>query len=179
MKAVAKRRTAGGVVVALLLAVAMLPTVALGDNHNPNHPGYWEDRYPNAVACYKYDPPTTPNAHGFLVDDGLAVELNPYNPAWPGDRWEVLVVKGGSNDIGWGAGNAVYELPEAGVAYYAPPMGNSQPAVSHWIVCKGETPDDTTTTTEPTTSTTEPTTSTTEPTTSTTEPTTSTTEPTT
>jgi len=148
---------------------------------NPNNPAYWEALYElPAGSCVKYDPPNTENADGYLDDDGKAVVLNP-------GTWALLVVKGGSVDIGSGAGNAVYELPIAGELYYSPKNGGGNvPEVSHWIICAGLIPPPTTTTstvppTTSTTSTVPPTTSTTStvpPTTSTTStvpPTTSTT----
>ena len=136
---------------------------------NPNNPAYWEALYElPAGSCVKYDPPNTENADGYLDDDGKAVVLNP-------GTWALLVVKGGSVDIGSGAGNAVYELPIAGELYYSPKNGGGNvPEVSHWIICAGLIPPPTTTTsTVPpttTTSTVPPTT-----TTSTVPPTTSTT----
>lgn len=134
MKRSKRWRAIGGAVVAMTLAVSMLPLVALaGNSDNPNHPDYWEERYPNAIACYKY---TGDSSHGKIVDNGTAVRLYDFNQGWPGDRWEVLVVKGGQN------GREVYELPQGGVDYHTPKNENGKYAeVSHWIVCKGETPD--------------------------------------
>ncbi len=106
---------------------------------NPNHVDYWENLYPNAVECYKHT--TSGGAHGTVTNQ--AVVLGAYGADWPGDRWEVLIVKGGSTG-GDGNGNAVYELPQAGLAgtYTAPinPNNNTPHDVSHWIVCKGDTP---------------------------------------
>lgn len=108
---------------------------------NPNHPAYWEKRTEHPATCYAYNPPGTSNAHGKLVDDGKAVELYAFDQDWPGDHWELLVVKSGSRDIGYGDGNAVYPHPVAGTAYYGPTnSGGQQGAVSHWIVCKGTSP---------------------------------------
>jgi hypothetical protein len=119
-----------------LLQVALFAQPSQASDTNPNHPAYWEALYPNAVACYDGN-----SAHGSLTDGGKAVELNEYDPSWPGDHWEVLIVNGGSVDVGHGNGNEVYEHPSAGVAYY-PPLndGGNEPTVSHWIVCKGEDP---------------------------------------
>lgn len=110
-------------------------------DNNPNHPSYWEKRTEHPATCYEHNPPGERNAHGKLVDDGKAVKLNAYDEDWPGDHWELLVVKSGSRDIGYGIGNAVYAHPVAGTAYYGPTTaGGQQGAVSHWIVCKGTTP---------------------------------------
>lgn len=131
-----------GLLALVAVIVALLPLGAVADSSdNPNHPDYWEALYPDAVACYKYDPPEKQNAHGSLTDGGKSVTLNEFQQAWPGDRWEVLIVNGGAEDVGHGKGNEVYELPEAGKAYF-PPLNNGgeQPNVSHWIVCKGEAP---------------------------------------
>ena len=97
-----------------------------------NHTDYWEEEYPNAVACYSSEGNTD---HGRITDDGKTVTLNEYDSSWPGDHWEVLVIKAGSL---W---NSVIENPEPGVAYASPPNdGGKQANVSHWIVCKGEYP---------------------------------------
>ena len=86
----------------------------------------------------------TPNDHGSITD-GLTVTLNPYGASWPGDHWELLVIKGGS------VSNNVIVHPTAGVAY-ASPLNSSgnQANVSHWIVCKGTTPTPSVTATAPT-----------------------------
>lgn len=127
-------------VLAVGTAMALSAALPASATPGPNSPEYWKSQYPNAVECYKYDPPSTPNSHGALADDGKAVVLNTFDQSWPGDRWEVLIVKSGSEG-GDGAGNAVYPLPTAGTLYYGPLNGGGQQgAVSHWIVCKGETP---------------------------------------
>ncbi len=165
---------------ALLLALLtvqllVLASVASANPDNPNDPEYWEARYPNAIACYYHDGAQLNTQHGRITNDGQAVTLKPFREAWPGDHYEVLVVKSGSVDVGNGPGNAVYPHPSVGVPYFGPlNAGGEQGQVSHWIICKGEDAVVTTTTTEaPTTTTTteEPTTTTT-----TTEATTSTTE---
>lgn len=127
-----------------LLLVAGLFTLgtsaaSAGSSGNPNSAEYWQNLYPNAVACYKYS--SDGGAHGTVTNGGKAVTLNTFQQSWPGDRWEVLIVNGGAEDVGYGNGNKVYELPVAGTAYY-PPLngGGQQPNVSHWIVCKGQTP---------------------------------------
>lgn len=97
-----------------------------------NHTDYWKQLYPDAVSCYSSEGNTD---HGRITDGGKTVTLNEYNPSWPGDHWEVLVIKAGNL---W---NSVIENPKAGVAYASPPNNGGQQAnVSHWIVCKGETP---------------------------------------
>ncbi len=129
---------------ALLLIAGLFSTgagaaIAGGGSDNTNSADYWQAQYPNAVSCYKYD--SNGGAHGTVTNGGNAVTLNAFQQAWPGDRWEVLIVKGGSVDTGSGPGNVVYNLPSAGVAYFAPTnAGGQQAAVSHWIVCKGQTP---------------------------------------
>lgn len=140
-----RRRAAGitGSVLALtLLQASFFAAAAAADVDDPNHPDYWEALYPGAVECYYH---TGDSAHGSIVTDDAgdeAVQLNVFQDAWPGDHWEVLIVKGGAEDVGDGRGNAVYEHPTAGTSYY-PPLngGEQQPDVSHWIVCKGATAD--------------------------------------
>src|SRR5690606_6750420 len=172
-------RLLGSALILSALIVGLLPLVAAAAADNPNDVEYWEAQYPNAVKCYKYDPPTQLNFHGRLADKGKAVVLYPFQDNWPGDRWEVLIVKSGNEPGNTGLdGQAVYELPTADTKYYGPLNGGGQQGeVSHWIVCKGKTT--TTTTQATTTSTTQATTSTSEATTTTTEATTTTTEATT
>jgi hypothetical protein len=98
-----------------------------------NSPKYWEDRYADHDAeCYSSKGNSD---HGKLTDGKKTVTLYPFNQAWPGDHWEVLVVKAGNT-------NNVIHHPAAGVAYASPlnPAGK-QAEVSHWIVCKGTTPE--------------------------------------
>ena len=98
-----------------------------------NSTKYWEDLYADHNAeCYKSEGNTE---HGKLTDKKKTVTLNPFNQAWPGDHWEVLVVKAGNT-------NNVIHHPAAGVAYASPlNSGGKQAEVSHWIVCKGTTPE--------------------------------------
>jgi ribosomal protein L31 len=140
---------------------------------NYNDPAYWEGYFENLTgheaACYTHEGDSN---HGVDNGDG-SVTLYPFNQAWPGDHWEGLVVKSGSVDNGYGPGNAAYLHPEAGVPYFGPlNAGGEQGEVSHWIACKGTTPDTPTTTSLPpaTTSSTTTTTSTAAPTTTTTDP---------
>jgi len=166
------RKLVGTFTAAILLLA--IPLAAAADPINPNDPDYWEDKFEHAGHCVKYETPSdTP--HGYETADGLAVVLNPIQPAW-GDHWEGLVVKAATE-------NAVYPHPTAGVAYYG---ANPEYEVSHWIVCKAqEEPPSTTTTTSTTTPPTTSTTTTTTPVTTTTTvvttttapPTTTTTEP--
>ncbi|QIG38592.1 hypothetical protein G5T42_03070 [Microbacterium sp. 4R-513] len=99
-----------------------------------NHPEYWEALYAaHNATCYSSEGDTS---HGSITDDGKTVTLNAFDQSWPGDHWELLVVKGGSD---W---NNVIVHPVAGVAYASPENnGGQQSAVSHWIVCKGTTPE--------------------------------------
>ncbi|MDQ7878277.1 hypothetical protein Q9R08_09865 [Microbacterium sp. QXD-8] len=100
-------------------------------NEDTNHTDYWKQKYPDAVSCYSSDGDTD---HGRITGGGKTVTLNEYSPSWPGDHWEVLVIKAGNL---W---NSVIENPDAGVAYASPPNNSGQQAsVSHWIVCKGKT----------------------------------------
>ena len=133
--------------VAVAAAIAASTSIVLfstasATTTNPNDASYWQARTEHPSQCYKHDPPTQQTAHGSLTDAGKAVVLNEFDPSWPGDHWELLVVKSGSVDNGDGPGNTVYEHPVAGQAYYGPLNGGGeQGAVSHWIVCKGTTPD--------------------------------------
>lgn len=148
------------------------------DSNNPNDAPYWQARTTHVSQCFKHTPQDSPNAHGSITNGNKAVTLNTFNQTWFGDHWELLVVNGGN-------GNTVIDHPSAGVAYF-PPLNNGgqHPNISHWIVCKGETPTPTTTTvvvttTQPPTTTAAPTTTTEAPTTTTEAPTTTTEAPTT
>ncbi|MEX1005688.1 MAG: hypothetical protein WD156_09990 [Acidimicrobiia bacterium] len=138
MTSIVRRRVAGATALMTLLYLLqlLLASPSQADTHSPNDVGYWMERYPDAISCYKY---TGSSAHGTLVDDGKAVELAVHQDDWIGDHWEVLVVNGGADDGGDdGNGNAVEKHPDAGVAYYPPVNdGDQGPSVSHWIVCKG------------------------------------------
>lgn len=98
-----------------------------------NEPSYWEDFGPDDATCYTY---SSDSSHGSITDGGKTVTLNAYGASWPGDHWELLVVKGGS------VSNNVIVHPTAGVAYASPlNSAGQQSDVSHYIVCKGTTPD--------------------------------------
>ena len=98
-----------------------------------NQPSYWEDFGPHEATCYVH---SSDSSHGSITDGGKTVTLNAYGASWPGDHWELLVVKGGS------VSNNVIVHPTAGVAYASPlNAGGQQSDVSHFIVCKGTTPD--------------------------------------
>ncbi|GIG53802.1 hypothetical protein [Demequina activiva] len=118
-----------------LVGWAVPAAVADQSDSDKNKVEYWEAQYENAVACYKYGD-TANNAHGKVSADKKTVTLKPYNANWPGDRWEVLIVKAGSLSS-VADPHKVYELPTAGTAYTAP----ENKAISHWIVCKGATPE--------------------------------------
>lgn len=121
--------------------LAMLGTASINATSNTNDPDYWEDRTDHPAVCYKHE---GSHSHGTDNGDG-SVTLNPYGADWTGDHWELLVVKSGSVE----GGNAVHPHPTAGVAYFGPLNdAGQQGVVSHWIVCKGTTPETTTTTTE-------------------------------
>ncbi|GAA5093458.1 hypothetical protein GCM10025760_23620 [Microbacterium yannicii] len=121
------------------------PTAAVADGvpqlvkwvPKSNGAAYWEDLYSaHMVKCYKVDGPNS-SGHGSVSTDGKTVTLNRFDQSWPGDHWELLVIKAG--DL-W---NSVIVHPAAGVAYDSPVNnGGQQAQVSHWIVCKGQTPED-------------------------------------
>lgn len=110
-------------------------TVQWDESHN--HPGFWKDYGPHEDAeCYKHDANSQGNSssdHG--ASAGSTVTLATFNQSWPGDHWELLVIKAGTQET-------VVVHPDAGKAYTAPENKD----VSHWIVCKGTTPTPTTTT---------------------------------
>ena len=96
-----------------------------------NKASYWVTRIPNAIECYKYEGAAMQNnAHAYLTNDGKTVILKPYGADWPGDHWAALIVKASTWD-------AVTLTPSAGVPYAA--YDNKE--ISHYIVCKGETPE--------------------------------------
>jgi hypothetical protein len=100
-----------------------------------NGVAYWEDLYAEHDAdCYKVDGPKS-SGHGTISDDKKTITLKPFQDSWNGDHWEVLVIKAGDT-------NAVFEHPDAGIAYASPTNpGGNQAEVSHWIVCKGTWPE--------------------------------------
>jgi LPXTG-motif cell wall-anchored protein len=102
---------------------------------NTNHAWYWEGVYSAQQAvCFKIESAES-SSYGAITSGGKTVTLNAFDPSWPGDHWEALIIKGGSN---W---NNVIDHPEAGVAYASPlNAGGQQTNVSHWIVCSGTTP---------------------------------------
>jgi hypothetical protein len=109
----------------------------------------------HATQCFKHEGGDLTNAHGSTLTDqnGVTyVKLNQFDQSWFGDHWESIQVKGGPN------AGPVIPHPSAGTAYYAllNPNSGKPYDVSWWKVCKGETPDEptTTTTTEPSTTTT-------------------------
>ena len=163
-------RAIGGWILVWILFLSMVGLLAdavEAQNPNTNDPAYWETYFEHSPAwCGKHEGgDLLSNIHGYVTEDGLGVVLNPHQPHWFGDHWEGLVIKAGSGPDE----NTIYPHPVAGVRY----DGNGL-EVSHWIVCKGETP--TTTTSSTTSSTTTSSTSTTSATTSTTIPSTTTTE---
>ncbi|MFE5407343.1 hypothetical protein [Microbacterium sp. NPDC056569] len=99
-----------------------------------NAPGYWEKLTEHTSACYKVDGPWS-SSHGTISSDKKTITLKPYQAGWWGDHWELLIIKAGTT-------NNVIKHPQAGVAYASPANnGGNQADVSHWIVCKGKTPD--------------------------------------
>lgn len=93
------------------------------------------------AQCYKHEADRNGNSgtmHGFSI--GHQVKLVNFVQSWPGDHWALLVIKAGTQN------NVIYN-PQAGVFYNAPQNKD----VSHWIVCKGETPPPPPTTVPPTT----------------------------
>ena len=63
-----------------------------------NHADYWKDAGPHDGAqCFSFDANdegVSSNEYGSSVDK--TVTLNAFNQEWPGDHFELLVVKGGS-----------------------------------------------------------------------------------
>jgi len=120
-------------IAALAVFIAVLaPALAVGAQ-SVDSPAYWETQFQHEAVCH----PSSDTDHGFVSDDGLSVVLYEFDLTWTfGDHWEGLVVFGGDTHV-------AYEHPEAGVPYSAP--GGA--AVSDWIVCKGVSPETTTTTT--------------------------------
>ncbi|GAA5200740.1 hypothetical protein [Microbacterium jejuense] len=100
-----------------------------------NNTPYWEDRYAEFdVQCFKHDG-TGSNEHGSVSADRKTVTLKQFDQNWWGNGWVVLVINAGTS-------NNVIENPKAGVAYASPVNnGGNQANVSHWIVCKGTTPE--------------------------------------
>ena len=96
----------------------------LPNSSDSNKADYWEDYGPDQAICYKHE--GNGGEHGTVTNDGKTVVLNTFNQDWPGDHWELLVVKAGNWD-------AVTVHPQAGVEYAAYDFKD----VSHWIVCKG------------------------------------------
>jgi len=139
--------TAFAVAAALVLVFA--PAASADQEPDRNHKDFWEDQFEHPAQCFKHDK-SDQTVHGSITDDGYTVTLNVFNQSWPGDHWEALIVKAGSSDGDDGYGNMIYHHPIAGMAYSAP----GGKLVSHWIVCKGTTPPETTTTTVPETTTT-------------------------
>ncbi|MDQ2697393.1 MAG: hypothetical protein M3Y46_01225, partial [Actinomycetota bacterium] len=101
-----------------------------------NKPGAWVNAGPHdGATCYKYDEKDDDfldNGHAYVINDGKTVVLKPYGDDWPGDHWELLVVKAATVD-------AVTIHPTAGTWY----AGYDFKDISHYIVCKGTTPDET------------------------------------
>ncbi|WP_163618846.1 hypothetical protein [Microbacterium sp. B35-30] len=97
-----------------------------------NQVGDWVDFTDHEATCYEGG-----GSHGTVTDNGLTVTLKPFGENWDGDHWELLVIKAGNL---W---NNVIVHPEANKAYASPPNASgNQAEVSHWIVCKGTTPDE-------------------------------------
>jgi len=140
---------AGALVAAALVVAPLVTAGAIASPHNgpdaapsdswsedTNHVEYWEEKYAAHEAdCYKVDGASS-SGHGTVSADKKSIRLNEFDVAgWPGDHWEVLVIKAGS------VGQTVVEHPIAGIAYASPiNNGGQQATISHWIVCKGEYP---------------------------------------
>ena len=108
--------------------VGAVGSIETWDN-SKNQPSYWEVRFAAHQAdCYK-------DSHGTITNGGTTVTLPTFDQSWPGDHWEALIIKGGSESVN------VVTHPQAGVAYASPVnAGSQQSNVSHFIVCKGTTP---------------------------------------
>lgn len=130
------------VAIAIAAMAALLFTTQAGAvAPNLNDPAYWETQTEHPSQCFKHEAGDQ-TAHG-AIGPADTVTLATFNQAWPGDHWELLVIK-------YATFNDVYHHPTANQAYQT----GTEQDVSHWIVCKGETPPDTTTTTIPDTTTT-------------------------
>ena len=138
------QRILGTVVMIATLFYILAASAVAAPELGPNQPEYWETRGEHPSTCYKHEGDSN---HG-NVGPSNTVTLNTFDQSWPGDHWETLVIK-------YATFNDVYQHPSAGVPY----VTGTEQDVSHWIVCKGTTPD--TTTTVPDTTTTIPDTTTT------------------
>lgn len=118
--------------------IAALATSAVATD--TNQASYWEGISEHPSSCYKHEGDSR-TAHG-TVGPSNTLTLNTFNQSWPGDHWETLVIK-------YATFNDVYQHPAPGVY-----VTGTEQDISHWIVCKGTTPDTTTTTTVPETTTT-------------------------
>lgn len=119
----------GGVGATAALATTSVGVVGQIENwsSDKNTTSYWEGRFPGS-QCYK-------DSHGQKTDGGKTFTLPTFNQNWYGDRWEALILKGGSESVN------VVTLPQAGVAYASPiNSGGQQSDVSWSIACKGVTP---------------------------------------
>ena len=104
--------------------------------NDTNHAWYWEawleENGHHEAQCYEHDRDKASNSHGYLLDSKTVV-LNAYGNDWPGDHWELLVVKAGSEF------NLVTVDPNSGLPGYS---AYDNKDISHYIVCKGDTPDE-------------------------------------
>jgi hypothetical protein len=95
-----------------------------------NKEEYWEDEY---TQCFKHEGrDMIDNDHAYLINDGKTVVLKPYGANWYGDHWELIIVKAANTDL-------VTVHPSSGLpGYHAVDFKE----ISHYIVCKGATPDE-------------------------------------
>src|SRR5690606_35161803 len=141
MTSIAQRRVAGVTALMILLylvQVVLFAAPSQANEHNTNHPAYWETIYPDDYCWSGGDDPD----HGSLADGGKAVVLPEYEDDWiteNHDHWEAVIVNGGAEDVGHGNGDEVHHHAIASEVYY-PPLngGGQQPQASHWIVCQGK-----------------------------------------
>jgi len=130
---------------AALLLTTTTATAAPPTGSDANQPSTWvsylKSEYGINAECYKHEG-TGQTVHGTATSK--TVTLAPYGQDWFGDGYALLVIKAGTVD-------QLTIQPAAGVPYASPQNKD----ISHWIICKGETPP-ASTTTLPTTSTSVP-----------------------
>jgi len=120
--------------VAILFAGSSPAFAAYPTGPDANKASNWNNQFAHPATCYKHGAGVI-NGHGTFSEDGKTFTLATFNPKWPGDHWEAIIVKAGSKSS-VGNPNLVFVHPTAGTAYAA----RSGKDISHVIVCKGVTP---------------------------------------
>lgn len=102
---------------AVIIGLAVLTVLGIQNTTfatDENQASFWNNKGAHTAQCFKHEANShgnSSNAHG--SSNGSTVTLNTFDQSWPGDHWELLVVKAGP-------GRNVYQHPSAGVAYSAP-----------------------------------------------------------